>query len=133
MKLFVVLLCSILVAQGLRIFKKELRSLHQVEKNKIIAKTIIGDFNGIYQEIHNAAKQGKNETRIDLRCSYTLGINGECKPNRNNDLLYQMDHVQSEFPYKFYSYILLRKINQTFPDTRVTQIKKPCCAYLLAW
>ena len=74
MKLFVVLLCSILVAQGLRIFKKELRSLHQVEKNKIIAKTIIGDFNGIYQEIHNAAKQGKNETRIALRCSYTLGM-----------------------------------------------------------
>ena len=133
MKLFPVILCCILITHGLSIYKKELRSVHKLEKNRIIAHMIIDDFNRIYNDIQNAAKLTKKECRFDLRCSYTLDAAGECKENSNNDLLYIMDHIQFEMPYKSYTHFLIKKINQTFPDTIITQIKKPCCAYIISW
>lgn len=141
MKVFPFILGCILFTHGLRIYqnepkvihKSELRVVHNSEKNKLIARMIIEDFNRIYNDIHNAAKMNKRECRFDLRCSYTLLINFECKENRNNELLYQMDHIQFEMPYQTYTNILLRKLNHTFPDSTIVQIKKPCCAYNIFW
>jgi hypothetical protein len=134
MQLFILALFWCIVTAGsLPIYKKDLRIVHKLEKNKIIAHMIIDDFNRIYQEINHAAKLGKTECRFELRCSYTLGIDFECRENRHNELLYQMDHIQFEMPYKSYSQILIKKINQTFPDSTLVQIKKPCCSYILTW
>jgi len=130
---FLMLLLVCVFTHSLPVYRKDLRNVNKLEKHKVAARMIIEDFNSIYQQIYNEAKSGKNECRIDLRCSYTLLINGECKENINNELLYRMDHIQFDMPYKSYTNILLRKLNQTFPDSKIVQIKKPCCAYMMYW
>lgn len=133
MKLLLVLLLCVFT-QGLPIYRKDLRNLHKLEKNKIIARRILGDFNRISQEIYQAATLGKNETRFELQvCSHTIGaMDGECRENRNNNNGIQYG-IQFEMPSNAYKHILIKKIGQTFPDSKIVQIKKPCCLYMIYW
>lgn len=123
------------------IYKKDLRNMHNVEKNKIIAQTILADYNRIYQQIYQNAQIGKTECQFDLQCKHRIDLNGKCIMN-NYELFsgyqnlfqsYSSNRIKFDFPYKSYRYILLQKINKTFPDSKIIQIKKPCCTYIIYW
>lgn len=134
MKLFLTLLFCILFTHGLRIYKNNLITVHKVEKNKIIARMIIADFNRIYHDIYYQSKLGKNETQIKLRCAFTLNINDECIAKQSDKLLYRMDNGNTfEIPYNTYTHILLKKIKQIFPHCIIVPLQTPCCAYIISW
>jgi hypothetical protein len=121
------------------IYKKDLRNMHNVQKNKIIAHTIITDYNRIYQQIYQSAQIGNTECQFDLQCKHSIDRNGECIINNYesfrgySNLFQSYSSIKFDFPYKSYTYILLQKINKTFPDSKIIQIKKPCCSYIISW
>ena len=39
----------------------------------------------------------------------------------------------NELILKIYTRKLLEKLNNTFPDSKITQIHKPCCNYIISW
>ena len=127
MKLFLILLLYCTFTYGLPIYKKDLRNMHKIEKNKILLKMIGEDFIHISEQIYREAKTGKSECQFELRCEYHLLINGQCILSRDNS------NIQFIMPYKSYTQILLQKINQTFPDSNIIQINKPCCSYIISW
>ena len=79
MKLFLMLLVFECVStRPIAIYKKDLRNMHGLEKNKIIDQLIHEEFTRISQKIVDEAKIGKNESQFYLRCRYTYLIKGEC-------------------------------------------------------
>ena len=131
MKLFLMLLVFECVStRPIAIYKKDLRNMHGLEKNKIIDQLILEEFTRISQKIVDEAKIGKNESQFYLRCRYTYLINGECIVNSYDEFLY---NNQFKIPHKYYRHILLQKLNQTFPDSNIVQLNKPCCLYIITW
>jgi hypothetical protein len=122
----------------LPIYKKDLRSMHQKEKNRIILEIINNDFNEISRNIINTAMKGAYEYKFNIRCMYKLLINGMCIEdlsqvhisfNRFNSNII----TSNKIILKLYTHKLLERLNYTFPDSNITQIKKPCCNYIISW
>ena len=131
MQLFIILLLLSGV-YSLPIYKKELRNMHELEQRSRIAQFIIGDADGIYNQVLREALKGKNEYKFVIRCSHIIRNNGECylkRPEEEQDSLYKI-------PYEAYTKLLLKRLNQIFPDSdiaQITQNKQTCCDYLISW
>lgn len=133
---------------GFPIYKKELRSIHKIIKNKSISQFIINEFKQISYQIFQDALNKKNESQFDLRCKYKLLFNGECVLNtkensfqipntmdviKNNKFEFSQHNFNFIMKYESYTNILLKKINENFPDSNIVQINKPCCRYIISW
>lgn len=134
MKLFLMLLVFECVSTHLiPIYKKDLRNMHGLEKNKIIDQLILEEFTRISQNIVEEAKIGKNESQFNLRCQYRFILNGECVVNKDDEFLVNNQNNQFKIPHKYYRHILLQKLNQTFPDSNIVQLNRLCCLYMISW
>lgn len=133
---------------GFPIYKKVLRNMHKVIKDKRISQFIIQEFNQISYQIFQDALNKKNESQFDLRCKYQNLLNGECILNikensfqipntmgviKHNKFEFSQNNFNFIMKYETYTNLLLKKINENFPDSNIVQINNPCCRYIISW
>lgn len=122
--------------------------MYQKEKNRTMLEIINNDFNQINLDIINSATSGKIKYQFHIQCKYQLDLNNMCHESkslpffntifsaegRDLSLSKRIAIIKSnELILKIYTHKLLEKLNNTFPDSKITQIHKPCCDYIISW
>jgi hypothetical protein len=120
------------------IYRKELNSMHERSKNRIIAELIINGFNQIYNQILNDATGGKNASTFEMEWCRNYHYNSnydECQPDTSSqpNTIRINNYLSIPMPYDLYTYFVLQQLNQSFPDSTIVRIKQPCCVYQITW
>ena len=110
------------------IYKKDLRNMYEIEKTNYILNLIDVDYKRIDFYMLEEAIQGNNEYKFNIYCRYKLKLDGNCIL-QNEELLLRNRKMTYKMPFKFYTENLIKKLNETFPDSTITNINYPCCDY----
>ena len=135
--LIVILIINFLHLFGEKIYKYQLRGLHQEELKRLIRESIEDTVQRIYHKIVESARKGKNDCHIILICKETTIQH--CKINKinNQDQGSSLNHpiniittINSYITFKQYTANVTNELNQIFPDIHLTEIDNNCCDYL---
>lgn len=125
---------------GEKIYKYQLRGLHQEELKRLIRESIEDTVQRIYHKIVESARKGKNDCQIILMCQDTTIQH--CKINKinNQDQGWSLNHpiniittinsYNSYITFEQYTANVTNELNQIFPDIHLTEIDNNCCDYL---
>jgi len=139
--LIVILIINFLHLFGEKIYKYQLRGLHQEELKRLTRESIEDTVERIYHKILESARKGKNDCQIILICQDTTIQN--CKINKinNHDQAWSLNHpinvitttnsYNSYITFKQYTANVTNELNQIFPDIHLTEIDNNCCDYLI--
>lgn len=123
---------------GEKIYKYQLRGIHQEELKIFIQNLIKDTVQRIYHKILESATKGKNDCRFIIMCKETTIQN--CKINneyhewsqnsRSRNLINIITTTNTYITFEQYTANVTNYLNEIFPDTNFTTIHNNCCDYL---
>ena len=120
---------------GDRVYKYQLRGIHQEELERLIRKSIEHTVERIYHKILESAIKGKNDCRFIIMCKETTikncKINNDYRDLSQNSPINIITTTNSYITFEQYTANVTNHLNQIFPDSNLTTIYNNCCDYLI--
>ena len=125
------------------LYKKDLRMMPETENFKTIVDGLRSQYNVIYNNIINAAKEGKHEYQFNIMCSHRTIVGMGCVvlPFQSNPFNFRRRKIITDstvkmslaISQKIFTQHFIKKLNTTFPDSTIVHLNKPCCDYKIVW
>jgi len=134
MKLIILILLMNCIYIFGQIYKTQLRGMYKEHLDGLIEDSIVNTYETLYNKIIERAKNGKSKYHFTIMCS-ELGSGSNCKFRNGHQVWNQnnpnniISMSNSYITIEQYTIIIIDMLNDTFPDSHITNKYKNCCDY----